>query len=233
MTAVQPHLKKIFENINRIEFDPNSVITAMFSAEEERVDFVRPINPMSAAAGKREARPVEHWLTEVEQGMKDTMKARMLAAVADYPKKARKDWVRAHPGQCVLNGSQVMWTAEVEAALRDGGTKGVERYHRKWQSSLTAMVELVRGELSPIESLIMGAMIVLDVHARDVIEKLIAEKCANAQDFAWISQMRYYQEEEGNQLWVQMVQSRFPYAYEVSWLVHTCVAAVRGPNAPV
>jgi len=211
--AVQPHLKKIFENINRVEFDKDNQIVAMFSAEEERVDFIRKINPMSARGGK-ETRPVEHWLQDVEQSMKDTMKARMIHAINDYPKKARTAWVRNHPGQCVLNGSQVHWTMEVEQALRDGGARGIEKYHRKWTTQLTSMVELVRGELNNIEQLIMGALIVLDVHARDVIEKLIKEKCTSATDFAWIAQMRYYQEEKDQQLWVQMVQSRFPYAYE-------------------
>ncbi len=63
----------------------------------------------------------------------------------------------------------------------------------------------------------MGALIVLDVHARDVIEKLFDEKCTAATDFAWIAQIRYYQEDaEQQQLWVQMVQARFPYSYEVS-----------------
>ena len=207
VTAVQPHLRKCFENINRIEFDKDQIITAMFSAEDERVDMVKKIDP------KR--KNVEFWLGEVEQGMKDTMKHMMIESVKDYSKRKRKDWVRKWPGQCVLNGSQVHWTAEVEAAMRDDGAAGVERYYTKWCDQLVSMVELVRGELTSVESLIMGALIVLDVHARDVIEKLINEKCTSPSDFAWIAQMRYYQEEsDGNQLWVQMVQSRFPYAYE-------------------
>ncbi len=36
-TAVQPHLKKVFENINEIEFDEKRHIHAMFSAEKEKV----------------------------------------------------------------------------------------------------------------------------------------------------------------------------------------------------
>ena len=214
--AVQPHLKKCFENINRIEFDKDNLIVAMFSAEDERIEFVRKIDPYtrSSTKGERTNKNVEHWLSEVEDGMKDTMKFQMVAAVADYPKRSRKDWVRHWPGQCVLNGSQVHWTMEVEAALREGGVKGVEKYYAKWNAQLTSMVELVRGELSPIEQLIMGALIVLDVHARDVIEKLITEKCTSATDFAWIAQMRYYLEDSGDNLWVQMVQSRFPYAFE-------------------
>jgi hypothetical protein len=125
---------------------------------------------------------------------------------------------------------------EVESALRDGGVKGVEAYYRKWCDQLTNMVELVRGDLTPVEQLIMGALIVLDVHARDVIEKLITEKCTSVSDFAWIAQMRYYQEEaDGNQLWVQMVQSRFPYSYE--YLVRrthssTCSLGIATPLTP-
>ena len=33
-TAVQPHLKKVFENIHAIEFDHKKHITAMYSAEK-------------------------------------------------------------------------------------------------------------------------------------------------------------------------------------------------------
>lgn len=180
----------------------------MFSAENERIEFVRKMDPRS--------RPVESWLGLVEQGMKDTVRAQMVAAVKDYGTKPRTQWVRQWPGQCVLNGSQLHWTAEVECALREGGVKGVERYYRKWCDTLISMVELVRGDLTPIESLIMGALIVIDVHARDVIEKLIAEQCTAPTDFAWMAQMRYYldSEQDGSQLWVQMVQARFPYANE-------------------
>lgn len=44
-TAVQPHLKKVFENIHSIEFDYKKHIIAMFSAEKEKVDFVDFVNP--------------------------------------------------------------------------------------------------------------------------------------------------------------------------------------------
>lgn len=41
---------------------------------------------------------------------------------------------------------------------------------------------------------------------------LACKQVSHPTDFAWICQMRYYQEELG--LFVQMVQSRFPYSYE-------------------
>lgn len=36
-TAVQPHLKKVFENINEVKFDNDKKILAMRSAEKEEV----------------------------------------------------------------------------------------------------------------------------------------------------------------------------------------------------
>lgn len=46
-TAVQPHLKKVFENIHEIEFDEAKLIHAMFSAEKEKINFVTPVNPVN------------------------------------------------------------------------------------------------------------------------------------------------------------------------------------------
>jgi dynein heavy chain len=44
----------------------------------------------------------------------------LFKSVDDYTKQKRTHWVVCHPGQCVLNGSQVMWTKEVETAFEDG-----------------------------------------------------------------------------------------------------------------
>ena len=46
----------MFENIHEVEFDPSKKIIAMYSAEKEKIDFVKPVNPV----GKN----VEDWMTE-------------------------------------------------------------------------------------------------------------------------------------------------------------------------
>ena len=44
-TRVQPHLRKVFENMEKLEFKENSKIHSMFSSEGEQVAFVKPIHP--------------------------------------------------------------------------------------------------------------------------------------------------------------------------------------------
>ena len=58
---VQPHLKKCFEGIAQLTFDPKKVILAMESAEKERVVFARRIVPADAKG------LVEIWLSQVRE----------------------------------------------------------------------------------------------------------------------------------------------------------------------
>jgi len=65
---VQPFLKKCFEGINTLTFQPNLDITAMLSVEKECVQFTRITNPKFAKGN------VERWLIEVERMMRETLR---------------------------------------------------------------------------------------------------------------------------------------------------------------
>jgi dynein heavy chain len=41
----------------------------------------------------------------------------------------------------------------------------------------------------------MGALIVIDVHAIEVVRNMIAARVENINDFPWTQQLRYYWEE--------------------------------------
>jgi len=64
------------------------------------------------------------------------------------------------------------------------------------------MVTLVRGDLTPLQRIMLGALIVIDVHARTVVTNMIEAKINNVNSFEWQKQLRYYweaveSEEEG------------------------------------
>lgn len=54
------------------------------------------------------------------------------------------------------------------------------------------IIHQVRGQLSKLERKTIGALIVIDVHARDVCKILAESNVTDEQDFDWISQLRSF-----------------------------------------
>ena len=71
------------------------------------------------------------------------------------------------------------------------------------------MTVLVRGELSMARN-VVGALTVIDVHARDVIKKLVDEKVDSPHNLDGL-QLRYYWDGD---LKASMVAATRPYGYE-------------------
>ncbi|KAJ8798587.1 hypothetical protein J1605_016390 [Eschrichtius robustus] len=77
---------------------------------------------------------------------------------------------------------------------------------------MAQIVQLVRGKLSSGARLTLGALTVIDVHARDVVAKLSEDSVCDLNDFQWISQLRYYWDTKDVQ--VQMITTEALYGYE-------------------
>ena len=199
-TAVQPHLRKCFENIARITFGGDLSMSAMTSAEDETVKFSEIIYPRGN---------VEDWLTEVERVMMASVREFLRLSIEAYPELKRPDWVLQWPGQVVIAGTQVYWAKEVEEAIT---AQTMVEYCDKMNADLADLVHLVRGKLTNLERMILSALIVIEVHARDVTLGLRDEKIESINEFEWISQLRYYWNEGG--LFIRAVNAEFPYGYE-------------------
>ena len=73
-------------------------------------------------------------------------------------------------------------------------------------------MELVRQPLTKQQQVTINALIVIDVHAKDVVEKLVLANITDVAAFEWISQLRYYWAD--NDCYVRCIQTNFPYGYE-------------------
>jgi len=222
---VQPHLRKCFEGIASLQFDPQGCITAMVSAEGEVVplapspDTGRLINPADARGS------VELWLLQVEAAMKRNC-ARVLdeAARSYIGAPSRAKWTLDWAAQAVLAATQMYWTMEVEAALRNEvATPGaLAAYARKCSAQIEETILLVRGKLPKLSRTTLGALVVLDVHARDVTDAMVSAGVKAPTDFDWNSQLRYYWREDGasaatgkpGSLTMRMINASLLYGYE-------------------
>uniref|UniRef100_A0A8C3L813 Dynein axonemal heavy chain 3 n=1 Tax=Chrysolophus pictus TaxID=9089 RepID=A0A8C3L813_CHRPC len=200
---VQPHLKKCFEGIAQLEFTENLEILGMISSEKEVVPFIDKIYPTNAKG------MVEKWLLQVEEMMLASVRQVLQDGIGAYVKVPRKAWVLQWPGQVVICVSSIYWTEAVSEAIRKGT---LQDFLEESNRQIGDIVDLVRGKLPSGARLTLGALTVIDVHARDVVEKLVEDKITDLNDFQWISQLRYYW--EGEDVIVRMITTEAKYGYE-------------------
>ena len=209
--AVQAHMEKCFEGIQELIFEDKCMVRGMVSAEGEQVRFNGEIN---VDEGDNKGN-VENWLVDVEKEMKKCLKKICRDSVESYAKVKRTNWVVDWPGQIILAVSQIYWTEGVENALRQGerSANAVLEFEDVLNKQIEDIVILVRGDLSTQTRVTLKALVVIDVHARDVVQELIKKNVTDVDEFDWSSQLRYYMEGQ-DRLLVKMVNAVLDYGFE-------------------
>uniref|UniRef100_A0A8C9SXB4 Dynein axonemal heavy chain 17 n=1 Tax=Scleropages formosus TaxID=113540 RepID=A0A8C9SXB4_SCLFO len=211
---VQRHLSKLFDNMSKMKFEvdqagkPTKIGLGMYSKEEEYVTFNKPCD----CAGQ-----VEAWLNRVLDSMRATVRHEMTEAVVAYEEKPREQWLFDYPAQVALTCTQIWWTTEVGIAfsrLEEGYENAMKEYYKKQVNQLNTLITMLIGQLSPGDRQKVMTICTIDVHARDVVAKIIAQKVDNSQAFLWLSQLRHRWDDDRKHCFANICDAQFLYSYE-------------------
>ena len=79
---------------------------------------------------------------------------------------------------------------------------------------LNALIQMLIGELTKGDRQKIMTICTIDVHARDVILKLISGKVDSVQAFAWLSQLRHRWDEKERDCFANICDAQFKYSHE-------------------
>lgn len=79
---------------------------------------------------------------------------------------------------------------------------------------LSKFSEAIRGNLTKIQRLKLVALVTIEVHARDVIEKMVKSGCSDVNAFDWLMQLRLYWDKDVDDCVVRQTNTQFQYGYE-------------------
>ncbi|KAJ9577922.1 hypothetical protein L9F63_025216, partial [Diploptera punctata] len=225
--AVQPHLRKCFDAISKLEFgslfaaeqedeeQETDILSEMKSTGVQTTDIIAMISP-EGERGLKARGNVEDWLGKVEDSMFLSLKKKMIAAITDHDQKPRNKWILAHPNQIVLTVSQIMWVRSVHAIFesKDDIEKLMKDFEKKCFVELNKLAEMVRGDLQKLQRTVLCSLITIDVHARDNITNLVNERVTKSSSFDWLKQLRYYWDKEIDNCQARMSSAAYVYGYE-------------------
>lgn len=67
------------------------------------------------------------------------------------------------------------WTAGAEEKMMSQGKEGLQIFYRECCDLFNDIVDLVRGDIPELVRCTLKALIVLDVHARDMVKEFVDE----------------------------------------------------------
>uniref|UniRef100_H2ZKB7 AAA+ ATPase domain-containing protein n=1 Tax=Ciona savignyi TaxID=51511 RepID=H2ZKB7_CIOSA len=211
---VSRHLAKLFDNMSKLKFEEeeggeaSKSALGMYSTEDEYVAF----GELCHCTGQ-----VELWLNRVMDAMRATVRNELAEAVVTYEEKPRDQWLFDYPAQVALTSTQIWWSTEVGisfARLEEGYEHALKDYFKKQVQQLNTLIGLLIGSLTPNDRQKIMTICTIDVHARDVVAKLIQQKIESASEFVWQSQLRHRWDDEKKHCFANICDAQFVYSYE-------------------
>ncbi|KAL0038617.1 hypothetical protein WJX79_000048 [Trebouxia sp. C0005] len=173
------HLPKCFDNVHNLEFrkdeagDPSKGAIGMYSGEGEYVAFAEECSCDG---------PVESWLQNVVDAMRAALSHEFKVAIPAYDEKPRTKWIFDYSVQNTIMVSRTFFTQDVNEAfeeLEEGNEDALKGIFDKQVSQLADLITIINGELTKNDRKKLITLCTIDVHARDVVQRLIEERVEN------------------------------------------------------
>lgn len=215
--AVQPHMGKCFDAIKALKFKENKRGLDVIGFSDPGGEEVRLSHPVRAEG------LVESWLLQFQQAMRESLFDQAKLALATYPASEaeaidRAEWLWSSTAQVIIVVDQVVWTAmagNAIAAIESGANPlALTEFLRFTLKQIDGMVALVRTPLDRQRRTLLGALLTIDVHARDVVRALESGKVNSLSDFDWTKQLRYYWDTKADDIFAKQTNASFRYGYE-------------------
>jgi dynein heavy chain len=210
-TSIQIHLLKLFDNVKFFKFGKNN----------GTVDGMQEGGGAKEAFGLRTPAStegaVENWMSGVEDEMKASLQQISKEGVFSYAKSKRTEWLEDNLGMVVLVGTQIWWTWEVEDVFREvisGDKKAMKTLAVKLTAQLNELVAKVRQNISSQTRKKVNTLLIVDVHARDIVDGFVRDSILNAKEFDWESQLRYYWDKDIDDVMMKQCTGSFRYGFE-------------------
>ncbi|KAI9015067.1 dynein heavy chain and region D6 of dynein motor-domain-containing protein [Gaertneriomyces semiglobifer] len=207
--TIQAHLKSVFDNVNSVQFHEKDYdkILAIESAEGERVPLTRPM----LAAGN-----VEVWLGTLLKSMQTTINDIIREAAGRMNDMAFQKFMDEYPAQIGLLCLQIQWTQMCEEALQGSKTdkKKMGATLQRITEILNTLIDITTKDLSKMDRTKYETLITIQVHHRDVFEKLYKAHVKSVDDFEWLKQARFYWQETKDCCVVSITNFDFRYQCE-------------------
>ncbi|CAF3538826.1 unnamed protein product [Rotaria sordida] len=212
-SAIQEHMIKMFDNIASLRLikvsDTITQAQAMISAEKEEMQFKQSV----ITEGR-----VEDWMTKVLEEMRRTNKTITKEAVYYYRfRKTRIGWMYNYQGMVVLAANQIWWSWEVEDTFNKvakGQKMGMKNYAKQLHAQIEEVVTEIRNPLASNDRKKFNTVLIIDVHAKDIIDKFVRDSILDAREFEWESQLRFYWINDPDELMIRQCTGEFGYGYE-------------------
>jgi dynein heavy chain len=208
--TIQPHLLKLFDNCKELNFAKgDKVIAGMTSDEGESFEFEVPQKPEGA---------VEDWMTRVEDEMKNTLHIIAKKGIMFYAKESKRtDWITKQLGMITVVGAQVWWTFSVNDVFKRvaaGDKHAMKNELQKQSNDLLDLIEMVRQDIDSNTRKKVNALIILDVHARDIVDRFVRDSILSDKEFDWESQLRFLWDRKKDDIVIKQCTGVFDFCYE-------------------